>query len=116
MTIENNRLICEFYFGKQTNPEGRNPEWQLDYSLPIFDDYWEGIDLVTPENAQFANSWDWLMPVCRKITEYCHNESEEAFMSDYYSAILDTVPLGDIESAYRVVVEFVEWYNQQKSE
>ena len=54
------------------------------------------------------------MPVVRKIVEYCCDENVEAFMSDQYTSILDTVPLAVIEDAYKVVVEFIEYYNTFK--
>jgi hypothetical protein len=67
-------------------------------------------------NLKFDISWDWLMPVVRKIVELCIDNAsveteDDLFMSDYYTSILDTVPLAVIEDAFRVVAEFIEWYN-----
>lgn len=71
-------------------------------------------DFCMAEDLKFHSSWDWLMPVVRKIVEYCCNESEEAFMSDQYTAVLETVSLAVIEDAWKVVVEFIQWYNENK--
>lgn len=75
----------------------------------------------TPRNKYFKpyidwfkydTSWDRLMPVVRYIVLLCTAENnDELFMSDQYTSILDTVPMADLESSFKVVVEFVEWYN-----
>jgi uncharacterized protein CbrC (UPF0167 family) len=65
------------------------------------------------DKLEFHTSWDWLMPVVRKIAEISCNEDEDAFLSDEYTSILDIVPLAIIEDAYRVVVEFIKWYNER---
>lgn len=112
-TLEGNKLIANF----------------MEYNI-IFDDgvhgvigfndetqpwYCDGLSCGLYEHSKsFHSSWDWLMPVVRKIVEYCTNENEEAFMSDQYSSILDTIPLAVIEDAWKVVVEFIEYYNTLK--
>jgi hypothetical protein len=66
------------------------------------------------DDLLYDKSWDWLMPVVRKIVEYCCNEDEDAFLSDEYTSILTVIPLATIEDAFRVVVEFIKWYNENK--
>lgn len=96
-TTENNKLIAEFMNVDQVDIDTAIDEYgKLKYHL----------------------SWDWLMPVVRKIVEICCAEDDEigAFESDQYTSILETVPLGIIEDAYKVVVEFIKWYNENKED
>jgi hypothetical protein len=66
------------------------------------------------DKLEFHTSWDWLMPVVRKIVEISCNENEDAFLSDEYTSILETTPLAIIEDTYKAVVEFIKWYNENK--
>ena len=63
----------------------------------------------------YHNDWNWLMPVFRKIVDYCCNEDEDAFCSDVYTSILDIVPLANISDAYGCVVEFIDWFNNKEA-
>lgn len=66
------------------------------------------------ESMHYHDSWDWLMPVVRKIVEICI-ENDDLFLSDQYTSILETVPLAIIEDTYKVVVEFLKFYNEDKN-
>jgi len=70
---------------------------------------------VTYPELRYHFSWGWLMPVIRKIVELCI-EDDDLFMSDYYTSILETVPLAIIDESYKTVVEFIKWYNTQNNE
>ena len=71
-----------------------------------------------PENFKFHTSWNWLMPVVRKIVVLCIENGStgdgELFMSDQYTSILDTVSLAVIEDTYKAVVEFIEFYDKMQ--
>jgi len=93
---EGNKLIAD-YVGIDFNPELKrafiNGKWKH-------------------QKLYFHENWNWLMPVIRKIVEQCcDQDNDHLFESDQYTSILDTVPLAIIEDAYKVVVEFIEWYN-----
>jgi hypothetical protein len=75
------------------------------YEVP---DYPNGIVI---DFSSYHSEWNSLMPVVRKIVEICI-EDEEFFMSDEYTSILETVPLAIIEDAYKVVLEFIDMYNE----
>ena len=62
-------------------------------------------DIVTL--AQYHTSWDWLMPVVAKITR-----DEELIDNEYRESILDVVGYGHIDDTYSLVIEFIEWYNE----
>jgi len=94
-TTETNKLIAEF----MGYPKVANDEDKRDY---------------LEDCVKYHTSWDWLMPVVRKIVKICCNENEDAFASDEYTSILETIPLARIEDSYKVVVEFIKWYNQNK--
>jgi len=101
--LEGNKVIAEFMGKKLPTDE---------YVIPIDGElnlcYWV-------DELRFHSSWDWLMPVVRKIVEYCINESDDAFMSDEYTSILETVSLAVIEDSFKVVVEFIKCYNNQST-
>jgi len=98
---ENNQLIAEFMGMTETNLG-----W-VDGNRHILND-----DRIT---ALFFNtSWDWLMPVVRQIIEICCNDDVDSFLSDEYTSILETIPLAIIEDSHKVVVEFINFYNENK--
>ena len=118
--ITGNKLIAEFLW-TDIGPCGDDGE--REYQVPddnrgIFwslSSYYEETGCARTSELYFHSSWDWLMPVVRKIVELCCNsDNDDLFMSDHYTSILDTIPIAIIEDAYKVVVEFIEWYNAQQ--
>lgn len=104
--IEGNRLIAEFMGFVNTTPT--DPDFNI----------YMNTDGVMRElfGMQYHNRWDWIMPVVRRINEICNApENGDFFMSDEYTSILDTVPLADIKSSFKVVVEFVKYYNSRNN-
>lgn len=70
-TTENNKLIAEFMGVKLDN------------------EFWSA-------NFQYYTSWDWLMPVMKKI-------------EDINGKVFITTSL---EANYNMVVEYIKWYNE----
>jgi len=103
--LEGNNLIAEFM--------GYNVEFVNDERYFTLDDMLESL---SDEELQYHSSWDWLMPVVRKIVLLCIKDDEEdgLFLSQYYDSILDKIPLAVIEDSYKVVVEFIKYYNKEK--
>lgn len=64
----------------------------------------------------FHVNWNWLMHAQRKIVELCIEDGSTGmgflFASDQYTSTLETVPLGVIEDAHKVIYEFIVWYNE----
>lgn len=57
-------------------------------------------------------SWDWLMPVIKKIREeidFSIYENGE----DYFMNILDNLDHIDIRKTYNAIVECIKWYNNE---
>jgi hypothetical protein len=103
---ENNRMIAEF-MGK---------EWHKSF--------FKDVCIINPSNIsyQFHISWDWLMPVVDKIesfegthgNNYKFTIQNETSYIDCTNIISSPSVKSKIESTYQVVVEFIEWYNEQK--
>jgi len=93
--------------------------------------------LHTPEELEYHESWDWIMPVVEKIARsgnYCLKEHQSNTISNrgyaYHISISNNVfmevnePFIDITSNYdksesklstyfRFCVQFIRWYNKQ---
>jgi hypothetical protein len=104
-----NRLIVEFMGFK---PKMEIPDVYSYSDMPFF-----SIRENTPEKvvegfigySKYHTSWDWLMPVVSKITQ-----NEDFIGNEYRESILDTIPYGNIEDSYKVVIEFIKYYNTIK--
>ena len=104
MTIEeSNKLIAEF----------------MEFE-PITEKYFEdnGFEnekqmIIDHVSCKYSTSWDWLMPVVRKIIDICI-EDDDHFLSDEYTSLLETIPLANIEDSYKIVIEFIQYYNRQE--
>jgi hypothetical protein len=101
--MNDNILIAEF-IGRR----GKVHDWLFWTNIP-------GVKWVESKELLFHYSWDWLMPVVRKIVEICIDDGE-LFESPYYTSILETIPLAIIEDSHKVVVEFINYYNKNKEE
>jgi len=70
---------------------------------------------------RFDTSWDWLMPVVERIEKLGHHVAIETGFVEIGN---DDVPVGvwhedgdnKIKLTYIAVVEFINWYNEQKAE
>lgn len=112
MEIIENKLIAEF-MGVFIDANG---QYDLEgHCLELHSDRWNGDTCIEADQLLFHSSWDWLMPVVKKIVELCCDEgNDDLFLSDQYTSILDTISIAVIEDAYKVVVEFIKWYNENK--
>ena len=97
-TEENNRMIAEFMGASGFDMLGEKVE------------------------PRYHTSWDWLMPVVKKIeTDVLDGDISISIDGDNctLSSISYTIHChatlnSKIESTYQAVVEFIEWYNEQK--
>lgn len=102
-------------------------EWSMPEGLPIF--AWEN---AMEGKFNYNRSWDCLMPVIRKINgmgkEYqftifktyvsCTVEKGGKFYKDFSFSHAEyiTEEQSDIEAAFKLVIRFIEWYNQINNE
>lgn len=103
LTIEqSNKLIAEF-MGLNCPPKN-------------------GIGYYSVDELDYNSSWDWLMPVVEKIESLRYwveirgtyigigiRGHEETIINRSFSSIRTK----NIEALYRVIVEFINWYNTQ---
>ena len=104
VTKTDNELIAEF-MGLVQNPYRKG-----DYSKP--EDYLEtkAGKFGCWETPKYDTSWDWLMPVVEKITPMATHIGQQAWFD-----IGAHLVRADIKVVYKAVVEFIKWYNAQKS-
>lgn len=69
--------------------------------------------------VQFHTSWDWLIPVVEKIESLGYDTTmkpNELIIWDKDESPLIDCEFGEtkLESAYKAVISFIHWYNQQE--
>jgi len=100
--MKNNKLIAEFM------------GWTEDMnSITHEGDKWWS----SPDTHKYHTSWDWLIPVMKKIDSYANEEMSFAEFDDYrnkYRFIADISIHNDISDVYNQVVEFIKSYNKEK--
>ena len=101
-TQESNKMIAEFM---QSIEDGLYLDGLYFYEGRYYD-----------TNMEFHKSWDWLMPVIRKINEvskyddYCKDRLHLQRMLD---ECINENTIGRLE-VYNAVVEFINQYNKNK--
>jgi hypothetical protein len=99
----NNELIAVFMGAERSQYVWEDGEYAYTMKIP---QAWN--KYIIPSNMCYDTSWDWLMPVVKKIRPlWCKNQEEAA--ANMMAAMFD----GDIEITYRYVLEFIKWYNLQ---
>lgn len=68
------------------------------------------VDVDLYEQSQYHTSWDWLMPVVIKCFEVGEQTNEDLNFK-LNDALLET----NIDSLYKVVVEFIKNYNKYEN-
>ena len=97
-TQENNQLIAEFMGMTYGDPNDNSVMMQM---TP------KGNEVVPIELMEYHTSWDWLMPV---VVE-CFDRQEEV-SDDLSFKLNDTLLETNIESLYKIVVEFINQLNK----
>jgi len=82
-------------------------------------------EVVLYEDLQYHSSWDWLMPVVKKIktsvidqdeTDNPYNSEEwdkSTINYELLNNITETLVEIEIKSVYKLVVEFIKEYNEK---
>jgi hypothetical protein len=105
--MKSNKLIAEF-LGAKPISLGASVEYEMYGIIECIKDGVNEKHFFIPDEMEFKESWDWLMPV----VETCyHNGAEENHIGDITHALLDC----DLEYTYNAVVEFIKWYNKTKT-
>lgn len=97
-TEQKNRMIAEFMYVIKYRPYG-------DY-VEINGDAYEVEDL------NYHTSWDWLMPVLKKISGVLF--SEFAYSVTEQWRMIESPTKYDIKNVHEQAYQFIEWYNENK--
>lgn len=65
-------------------------------------------------SLEFHTSWDWLMPVYRKVREKAFELKDNAEASQLFAKVMEQILYGTIVDVYLRIYQFITWYNQQK--
>ena len=69
--------------------------------------------LILPRDLEYDTSWDWLMPVIKKIVNLpLKPKSVEHLIVPLRDALLNV----RIEDTHHYVVEFIKWYNENSNQ
>jgi hypothetical protein len=86
----------------------------------IFADYAEtekylDSSYIEIKNLKYHSSWDWLMPVVKKIRSTEEFNSIIVIPEDFGdNNMIAGLYTQDIDKVYKGVVEFIQWYNKNK--
>lgn len=69
----------------------------------------QGNKVVPIESMKYHSSWDWLMPVVKRIVSDV--ELDIDYEDEYREHLMDVVPFAKIEDVYEAVVEFIKKHN-----
>lgn len=119
--LEGNKLIAEFM--------GLKNKCKTEHPHVFPDGVWIHENGNGGATIHYDSSWDWLMPVIDKINDM-GKEYHFAIFKTYYSMSVEKSNKvykdfsfahseikykgKEIEGAYKLVVKFVQWYNQNK--
>jgi len=95
---EKNKLIAEF-MGKNQEPYDFPEHGYITFGGAVKTDFFK-------EQLKFHKSWDWLMPVLKKVREIIN-----ACLSEEYVNLKLSPYDYTIEQVYESVVKFIQWYN-----
>ena len=95
--MKENKLIAEFMGMTYSDPNDNSVMIQM---TP------QGNEVVPIESMQYHKSWDWLMPVLKKI-----NSEISPNTRGLWRMIINPTEY-DIENVYSAVVEFINQYNK----
>lgn len=124
-TTENNKLIAEFMgFRPDTGVSGEvrfhnqgecGEQKNFPKTYYKYDsDHYKEQDTYYLDELEYRESWEWLMPVLQKIALL----SKEGDPTDHNPALhwglRGLMVCLDIDKAYKAVVDFINWYNQNK--
>lgn len=134
---ENNKLIAEFMGQPTMIWNDPDPIEGNDYRVVYFKELCDrtaliqyGVGEINSEaevflselediNLKYHTSWDWLIPVMKKIDSIANEEMDFSDYDDYrekYVFIRDITLCNDILDAYNQVIEFIKWYNENKED
>lgn len=115
-TTTDNKLIAEFMeIDKQILSIGNSYSWSDSPFYFITEDSKDKVMNGIAKYSKYRTSWDWIMPVIKKIREIVN---VELCIDDYYlhEGLRQRLnPFDyDIDSIYKGAIEFIKWHNDNK--
>jgi hypothetical protein len=95
--MKDNKLIAEF-MGLRDGDRYFSPPLEEAESVGL------GMH-VYPDEMRYHTSWDWLMPVVRKIDDMFGNDNQ---IDDGINIVHNAVLSFDIDNTHKAVVEFIK--------
>lgn len=135
-TIRGNKLIAEFM-----GAEVKNETYCFHFGNPAYEIQIEEMSFESVKRLRYQSSWDWLMPVVEKIESlWISGEQSSVTIRRNFVEIVHEVGYNNIdyaknsnlrkdnelggafhtnnytkiENTYKMVIEFIKWYNTQK--
>lgn len=106
--LECNMIIGKFMSDKQYPPKDLYNTSQCNYYLlPPFGGKRKWFNVT---ELKYHISWDWIMPVCGKISSLSFNESNDRFQPD-----LKSFTENEIEIIWSHVISFIQFYNSKNN-
>lgn len=102
--IEGNKLIETFKGERELAPSGKI--FGIKRGSPKEYENWYNIVYV--EDLKYHSSWDWLMPVVKKIGEMKVGNGDPNLYDEIDYALRPAI----IENVWLAVIEFIQWYNK----
>lgn len=99
-----NELIAEFMGWERYSQNS----FKCPNIYPIENSTSYGWTTFTADQFQFTDSWDWLMPVVEKVSEYRMAYPVQAMR------VCNLKIVTGKQHLYIAVIEFIKWYNDQK--
>ena len=107
--MKNNKLIAEF-MGYKLTKCNRGQAWERPTLSSIHDDYKLHGRLWVENDSYYkwGTSWDWLMPVLKKINLQIHPDTYGLWR------MINTPTEYPIEKVHAQAVEFIKEYNNER--
>ncbi len=113
--IEGNKIIAKFMDGVYCEYPDKIFPGEFGYRFPaeIQNSSW-----WNEKSLKYHSSWDWIMPVWKKIGGKMYEIRRTVSGEEYQRAavltqhVLKAFQKADIDSAFLWIVESVKWYNQ----
>jgi hypothetical protein len=99
----------------ETEWQRKNEEWMDKNAMYDVGDYFVNIKKNKWhefEKTKYKSSWNWLMPVVKKIINLPDAEKESEGW--YAKGSIETfICIVDIDKVYENVIKYIEWYNSK---
>lgn len=117
---EGNKIIAEFMGAKISEAECFSGTKEVvDYSNCDINPDERGSNRVWLNHVFYHTSWDWLMPVAKKILDYLQNIDRPSINHCCKGDLLEVdiqcaIREIDILNTHKYIVVWIQWHNQQK--